>query len=224
MGLVHPGVPKALVEKLKEASGISTFVETGTYLGATSRWAASLFEHVISVEKDARLYERVAPRLKELGVRAILGSSPTELAALIPFLDRPAFFWLDAHWSGGITAGSDLECPLLLEIKEIRRSSHRNIILIDDARLFFAPPSAPYNVESWPRINLLFQEINEGFSEYFTTIVDDVILVAPPDYRSVIIDYCQNYLTPPWAPLPRLFKLGRWPLALISHLKGMQFK
>jgi len=61
-------------------------------------------------------------------------------------------FWLDAHWSGGDTYGENDECPLMDELKIIFQYRKNYVILIDDARLFMAPPPKPHKIENWPSI------------------------------------------------------------------------
>ncbi|MDR1514735.1 MAG: hypothetical protein LBS45_03495 [Synergistaceae bacterium] len=57
--------------------------------------------------------------------------------------NSPMLFWLDAHWSGGDTAGENIQCPLLEELKIILDSNSSHFILIDDARLILASPLLP---------------------------------------------------------------------------------
>ncbi len=61
-------------------------------------------------------------------------------------------FGLYAHWSGGETYGEDDECPLLDELEIIFGYDKNYAILIDDARLFLAPPPHPHNIQAWPSL------------------------------------------------------------------------
>ena len=66
------------------------------------------------------------------------------LGSVLDRLDRPALFWLDGHFSGGITAKGEKETPVMEEIDQIL--NHRvkgHTILIDDARCFGVDPSYP---------------------------------------------------------------------------------
>jgi hypothetical protein len=62
-------------------------------------------------------------------------------ATVIETLDlpkEPIIFYLDAHYSGGKTAGSDIDngCPLLRELNVIcKRQNNSDIIFVDDIRL-----------------------------------------------------------------------------------------
>jgi hypothetical protein len=53
------------------------------------------------------------------------------LPKFLMFLDGPALFWLDAHYSGGDTAVSPP--PVHSEIRAILgRGEHRDVIFVDD--------------------------------------------------------------------------------------------
>jgi hypothetical protein len=47
-------------------------------------------------------------------------------------------FWLDGHYSGGVTGIGSLETPIIKELQTIFNHplSKKHVILIDDARLF----------------------------------------------------------------------------------------
>jgi hypothetical protein len=50
MGLCNNGVPEEYVDTLQKEFGIKCFVETGTFHGATAKWAAERFEQVVTIE------------------------------------------------------------------------------------------------------------------------------------------------------------------------------
>jgi hypothetical protein len=126
------------------------FVETGSYLGDGIQAAFDAgFARVWSVELGSNLHRhcatRFAPRLdRSLFLRE--GDSAQQLELLFreapPALicDKPqvATFWLDAHYSYGITVQGEDETPLLRELRAISDSIQRGIIsakstlLIDD--------------------------------------------------------------------------------------------
>jgi hypothetical protein len=51
-------------------------------------------------------------------------------------LVEPALFWLDGHYSGGVTARGESDTPIYAELVHVLGSSHKNVIVIDDARCF----------------------------------------------------------------------------------------
>ena len=55
----------------------------------------------------------------------------------MPELPEPALFWLDGHYSGGVTALGTTTTPIFAELQEIELSKRKSdVILIDDIRLF----------------------------------------------------------------------------------------
>ena len=59
-------------------------------------------------------------------------------------LSVPALFWLDAHYSAGVTARGEVDTPLLAELGHIlagRDLGH--VIVIDDARALGRDPAYP---------------------------------------------------------------------------------
>src|SRR5262249_19203678 len=152
------------------------FVETGTYTGRTAAWAAGAFGSVITIEASPELYAFAAEPLQCLkNVRRVLGDSREVLAPIVSSLAGPAVFWLDAHWSGPPTAGEHDECPLLEELQALARSPHENFVLIDDARLFLAPPPAPHRPEHWPSIDEVSEALSRLPHRGTTLVFDDVI-------------------------------------------------
>ena len=110
------------------------FVETGTYAGETTRWAAKRFKKVYTIEAEHGLY-RAFLHDKPDNVEAIFGRSEDMLPDLIQRLDDQAVFWLDAHWSDGRVVYG--QCPLLKELEAISSHKWRNhIVMADDMNLF----------------------------------------------------------------------------------------
>jgi hypothetical protein len=192
MGLIRGGPPEKLVEELRSRFGLTTFIETGTYEGATTEWAAARFERVVTIELADALHGAAAQRLQRLpNVEAKHGDSRSVLAELVPTLDGPALFWLDAHWSGGQTAGSDNPCALSGELAALRQSPHRHYVLIDDARLFLSPPPLPHPPDAWPRmrdVEAALRELGVGPSR----VVEDVIVAVPPGAARVVRAYARR--------------------------------
>src|SRR3954449_4577636 len=109
--------PYQLGIALRDELGLQRAIETGTYYGGTARDLTGLFESVATVELSDELYAEVSPSLSGLPNLAVLhGESP----AAIRQLHDPStatLFWLDAHWSGGPTAGEANPCPVLEELE-----------------------------------------------------------------------------------------------------------
>jgi hypothetical protein len=66
---------------------------------------------------------------------------------IMPTLEGNVLFWLDGHYSEGITARGDEDCPVLYELFHIfsQRWFIEGVVLIDDARLF--------DGDRWPKLS-----------------------------------------------------------------------
>jgi hypothetical protein len=194
MGNITGGPPQTVVEELARRFEIKTFFETGTFKGGTTLWAAERFSTVITVERSEALHAAVAPHLAPCpNVVSYRGDSRVVLRDCIENL-APAIFWLDAHWCGGETAGTEDECPLLGELYLIGPYAGRHFIMIDDARLFLAPPPLPHKAEHWPTLDdILGIWTNE--TRPHTLVFHDVILLSPRWACQAVSDLVRRYIT-----------------------------
>jgi len=62
MGYIQMGVPQELVLCLMKEMSIPVFVETGTFRGGTTFWAANHFEKVVTIEINPESSRAVASR------------------------------------------------------------------------------------------------------------------------------------------------------------------
>jgi len=199
MGIVRNGPPAGIVCKLKSLYNISTFVETGTYLGGTALWASKVFERVITIEASEEIYRQTRQKYEYIGnIKLLFGDSRKVLAEVVSVHPTPAVFWLDAHWSGGETYGEDDECPLIEEIHAINISEYDHFIFIDDARLFTSPPPRPHRIEHWPSIDQVIEAIKSGNQKYYIVLIEDVIIAVPEYAKESVASYCQEINTQAW--------------------------
>lgn len=117
------------------------FVETGTYKGGTTRALHAAGYEVTTIEVHKPLYDEHSPQLKQLGIICLLGDSGKVFQELLPSLKgKDVFFWLDGHFSAGITGMGDSETPIAEELEQINKnllpSEHNITIAIDDFRCF----------------------------------------------------------------------------------------
>ena len=180
MGIVAPGFPADIALELAQIERTSVFVETGTFRGGTSRWAASHFERVHTVERAEALYRDNAKHFDAVpNLVAHLGDSRTVLPRVLAEIgSQPALFWLDGHWSGGVTAGAGDECPLLDEMALLADRGD-DLILIDDARFFLSAPPAPHDPACWPTLIDIVHALPDQGGRCFMQIIDDVIFIVP---------------------------------------------
>ena len=195
MGLVSLGPPADILLKLANLVYANSFVETGTFTGNTTRWASKHFAYVYTIEKSDVLYRKFNEELKQLGgVKPLFGDTRDVLPATISEIgDENAVFWLDAHWSDGVTAGADNECPLLDELAYLL-DRNRDIIMIDDARLFLCAPPLPHKPSEWPGIADIAELLSGSGTKRFMQIIDDVVIIIPDEepLKSTLIEYAQK--------------------------------
>lgn len=131
-------------------TGFRTLIETGTCHGAMVEACIPYFDKIFSIELSVKFYEECCVRFKgNRNVCLLQGDSSIVLPYLLDkTLDRPTIFWLDAHCSGGDTAGDPNNSPLEAEIAAILKYRSSGIILIDDQHL--TPEELAANQEKYP--------------------------------------------------------------------------
>jgi hypothetical protein len=153
---------------------IHTFVETGTYQGAMISGLKDIFSKIYSIELSRELFEKAIKRFKtSRHITLLQGDSSIELGKVIPELAEPALFWLDAHYSAGITARGDKDTPVHEELKIILGNTDiEHIIVIDDARCFGKEPG-------YPSINDLRQYVDSMRPTAHFLVEADSIRILP---------------------------------------------
>ena len=146
----------------------STWIETGTYLGGTTEILGKFGQRVISIEPDFLLFKRAQNRLKSMAnITLINGLSEDVLPGILSKLDGDVCFWLDRHFSSGMTYKGPKDTPILDELSAIENNStnfNQVVILDDDIRLFEsgAPQSNYPSLDvlvDWARSNNLHWKI-----------------------------------------------------------------
>lgn len=206
MGAVRMGPPERLVLSLRDALGARTFIETGTFRGATAEWASRHFTDVRSIELSETLFNETRTRLAALdNLSLYLGDTREHLPPLIEALDAPAVLWLDAHWSGGPTSGEGDQCPLLDELAIADRAGPALAVLVDDARLFLSAPPAPLRLDDWPDLSQVVGHLSRN-GERYVAVTEDVVVAVPMAYRDVVVAHCRELAT---AALPKKSRIRR---------------
>jgi hypothetical protein len=133
------------VKQYARLFSIITFIETGTYRGEMVEAIKTTFDRIYSIELDSTLYETAKQRFsKSRSITIIKGDSGRVLPELLRSIKSPCLFWLDAHYSSGITARGELETPIMKELQCIlNHPIKQHVILIDDARLFVGQNDYP---------------------------------------------------------------------------------
>jgi hypothetical protein len=190
MGALHQQPLAGFVQFLQARFAIETFVETGTFRGDATEFAARVFPRVASIEVDPECHRVSAQRLASTQAELILGDSRAEIPKLVATLTRPALFWLDGHAGGGFHGAGD-DCPLLDELSAIAESPFEHFILVDDARAFLAPPPPPFDADKWPELADVLAATRRRFP-YYCVVVMDVLIAVPPTARPYVKAFCDR--------------------------------
>src|SRR3954465_6602 len=163
-------VKQRTIRQYQKRCGSEGLIETGTYLGDMVHAARPAFRKVYSIELSEELAKNAKNRFaSDPGVVICQGDSKTELPGILKDLEEPAVFWLDGHFSGGVTALGNEVYPVLTELELIGGHSIKNhLLLIDDARLFVGDAGSP-SKES------IFSAIKKINPEYALEERDDII-------------------------------------------------
>lgn len=149
--------PQIVKQKIFLKYGIkdAVWIETGTCFGTTTKYLSDLFPHVYSIEPEPKLYASACKRFEGKNVTLFNDVSEHIFPSLLPKLSGNVNFWLDGHYSAGITFKGEKECPVEDELMAIEKNFvnfDRLTILIDDVRCFL-PNNASYT--DYPSIDYL---------------------------------------------------------------------
>lgn len=148
---------------LRNAFPNSIWIETGTYLGHTTKQLSKHGSFVYSIEPEPILQANAAALFKSYpNVEILKGLSEEVLPSLLPRLSGDINFWLDGHYSAGITHKGPKDTPIREELVCISRNLHRFnrvCVMIDDIRCFY-PELNVY--KSYPSINMLVNWANQN--------------------------------------------------------------
>ena len=195
MGAVTFSLDLRLVAALQSKLPLSVFIETGTFKGDTVANLESCFDKVFSIELSESLWLDAVKRFEPYPkVQILQGNSRDKLRELRSELKNAGvLYWLDAHWCVATdTAGEFSQCPLLGELQAINKLNSNSVVLIDDARLFLAPPLAPHEISQWPSLHQIVARLLSLSSEHELMVVNDVIAFYPLSAKSALEIYAQN--------------------------------
>lgn len=117
---------------------MNALVETGTYLGDMVDAVRLFVGQVHSIELSEDLYVKAVERFSSYtNIFIYHGDSSEVLSAVLDKVQEPCLFWLDGHYSAGMTAKGRKDTPIVEELSHIlKRKKYDDVILIDDAVLF----------------------------------------------------------------------------------------
>ncbi len=174
--LPPPDVVKhGILSKYAKQFGADILVETGTFLGDTTFAMKDLFKKIYTIELDQKLFQRATKRFSAYAhIQTVQGDSAATLPTVLKSIPRNAtcLFWLDGHYSGGVTSKGKQNTPIQEEIRAIYQHSERHVLLVDDARLFVGK-------DGYPTLSALRQEITQSHPNVQIEEKDDVIRITP---------------------------------------------
>jgi hypothetical protein len=147
-------VKQAAIINSRDKYGYTILIETGTYLGEMVEAQLKNFDRIYSIELSKELHANAKHKFAPYQhVKIVQGDSADVLIDIMTEINKPAIFWLDGHYSAGITAMGKKFCPILEELSAIFNSKPLNhLILIDDARLFVGKEDYPTIAELSDRV------------------------------------------------------------------------
>ncbi|MCY3673356.1 MAG: hypothetical protein OXH65_05860 [Paracoccaceae bacterium] len=170
--------PQQVKEKVLLKYGIPNgiWVETGTFMGVTTDFLAKRYPHVHSIEPSNYLFDKAVRRCDGRNVTLYNGVSEIEMPNLLPSLNGSVNFWLDGHYSEGITFRGEKDCPIeneLMAIKDNLAKFESVTVFIDDVRCFYPEEHAAYS--DYPSVDYL---VNWARKHNFVwRIVHDIFII-----------------------------------------------
>jgi hypothetical protein len=153
---------------------IHTLVETGTFLGDMIYAMKDHFREIYSIELSEELHARAKSAFrKSPHIHLVSGDSATALPLVLDRIQERSLFWLDGHYSGGITALGDVRSPVRAEIEAILQHPIRDhVLLIDDAICFDGN-------HGYPTLFELHDTVINRFPGHEMQVFDNVIQICP---------------------------------------------
>ncbi|MDD2818505.1 MAG: hypothetical protein PHN51_06880 [Candidatus Nanopelagicales bacterium] len=140
-GYSVPAPQSVKLEVLKRhGNTLGTWVETGTYLGDTTKVLGASAKRVISIEPSKDLVIRARKRFQgKANIEIVEGLSEEVFEKVLSGISGSVCFWLDGHASGGLTHRGPVVTPIryeLLAIGKLKNQFDSMVVFIDDFRGF----------------------------------------------------------------------------------------
>ena len=166
-------IKQKVVKELAAEFKIEMLIETGTYFGDMDNSVKDDFLKIISIELSSQLYEFTNKRFAKFKhIEIINGDSADVIVDVLKRIDRKCLFWLDGHFSGGITERGSKDSPIMEELTSIFEHDIKDhVILIDDAHCFDGKNDYPAMEE--------LQRIVELTGNYSFSLKYDIIRLTP---------------------------------------------
>ena len=158
LGLRQKSVKATDKQKVLLRNGLrdATWVESGTFMGDTTSVLSRVAKMVYSIEPEPALFSKAEQKFRNTSnVKIIKGLSEDIFPKLLPTISGNVCFWLDGHYSAGITFKGPQETPILDELAAIGRhiaKMSKIVVMVDDVRCF--DPSNP-EFSAYPPVDVL---------------------------------------------------------------------
>ena len=171
-----PAFKQSVVRMYGKRFGLHTLVETGTYQAEMVTAQQKHFRRIVSIELDQDLFHRAEALFAGMSHISILqGDSSQILPGVVAEITAPCVFWLDAHYSGGITARGILDTPIVQELEILfSRRNNRDVILIDDVHAFDGS-------NDYPALADLLKFLAAARPNSVLEVADNIIRLHPKD-------------------------------------------
>lgn len=171
-GTVSHAVKQRTIKTFAQQYQIRVFIEIGTYLGDMVAAVSNDFDRIYSIELSEDLYKKAEKKFAGYEhITIIHGDSTQVMPELLRRIYIPCLFWINSHYSAGITARGEKETSIWEELRHICEHPVKNhVILIDDASLFVGKTDHP-SIESMQGF------VNNRFADYIFDIHDDIIRI-----------------------------------------------
>jgi hypothetical protein len=186
--VIETAVPWWMVISCRNRWHLEYFVETGTSEGITACTAAQHFRHVHTIELALEPFNApVQPLLETNNVTRYLGNSSEVIPQIIPILDKPTFWYLDAHWSGGGQKYGH-ECPLLDEIAAIgTRDTSCDVVMIDNYGVF-ETCTPIHDPSQWPSVDQIVDHLHRHCPSLRVSMFLDVFIACPSQWMREFVN------------------------------------
>jgi len=158
LGLRQKSVKATDKQKVLLGNGLldATWVESGTFMGDTTSVLSKVAKMVYSIEPEPTLFSRAQEKFRNAGnVKIIKGLSEDVFPKLLPTISGNICFWLDGHYSAGITFKGPRETPIVDELAAIGENigqMSKIVVMVDDVRCF--DPTNP-EFSAYPSVDFL---------------------------------------------------------------------
>ncbi len=161
---------------LRDVPSAATWIETGSYLGQMTEELRRTGSRVFTIEPGVELHQGIKRRFRKFpNVVPLEGTSEDVIPGLLPGIEGSVCFWLDGHYSSGITFRGSSDTPILAELKEISKNLPRwaNVrVFVDDVRCF--NPTLP-GLEGYPPLTALVQWAEDHHLDW--SIEHDILIM-----------------------------------------------